>query len=55
VGADPAPAVRAAALAKAGRVLVYARGRTLHRRTAIRARQGWRPTLLAERDAVAAG
>jgi hypothetical protein len=55
VGAVPAPAVRAAALAKAGRVLVYARGRTLHRRTAVRARQGWRPTPPAEREAGVGG
>jgi hypothetical protein len=55
VGAVPAPAVRAAALAKAGRVLVYARGRTLHRRTAVRARQGWRPTPPAARETGAGG
>jgi hypothetical protein len=55
VGAVSAPAVRAAALAKAGRVLVYARGRTLHRRTAVRARQGWRPTPPAEREAGVGG
>jgi hypothetical protein len=53
VGADPVPTVRAAAFAKAGRALVNARGRTLHRRTADRARAGWRPTR-AERDAVSA-
>jgi hypothetical protein len=41
-------------LSKAGRVLVYARGRTLHRRTADRARAGWRPTRRAEREAVPA-
>ncbi len=41
--------------AKVGRVLVYARGRMLHRRPAFRARQGWRPTPQAEREAGVGG